>query len=114
MGGGDRVRTDEVHDEDTCREQRRTRYGIPAVMDREAALAIVGRTGQVDPADVVAMLYRDREQAAAYAWANRVHYGLTTWHNSAWDRHGHGEPLVGVIDLRPAIERLEAASHADR
>jgi antitoxin (DNA-binding transcriptional repressor) of toxin-antitoxin stability system len=88
------------------------KYGQPEHFSEAEALRMLGRT-DVSPGVVYASRYRDREAAEAYAAANLEHHG----HPSlgmiylAGEGWGGDEGWVGVIDLRPAIEKLKRERH---
>ena len=92
-------------DEWDARRERRERmwatYGKPDIVDAVAALQVLGIT-EVTPTQVIAMRYRDQEAADAYAAAN-LEQGLSML--GTYDVPGG---VVGVLDLRPEIARLDA------
>jgi hypothetical protein len=84
-------------EDDTRREYMWERYGRPVTVDAATALRMLGIT-DVDPSEVHAFRYRDREAADAYASANLEHYGHPTLGSYIL-----GDEVIGVLDFRPAI-----------
>lgn len=81
------------------------RYGRPTTTNADSALEALGIT-DVTPEQVTAFVYRDQEAADAYAAANLEHYGLPVLGTYALAAGG----VVGVLDLRPELARLDALS----
>jgi hypothetical protein len=97
-----------MSDADVRREFLWARYGKPERADAATALETLGVT-DVRPEDVAAFLYRDRESADAYAAANLENQGLTVL-----GTYEVGSGVIGVLDLRPEIARLEDHLHQTR
>lgn len=98
-----------MNDADVRRKQMWDDYGRPVSVDTKAALRLLGIT-DVDPRDVAAFRYRDREAADAYAAANLEHWGHSTI--GSYDLGEHG--VVGVLDLRAAIAEMEERLKQER
>lgn len=81
-------------------------HGKPGHLSPSDALALAKTAGvPVDPRvtadDVFAGVYRDEAAADAWAESNRVHYG----HPSLAKVPLPDGRVVGILDLRPALER---------
>lgn len=94
-----------MDDASARRAQMYATYGIPKTTDAASALEALGIT-DATPDHVVAFIYRDQEAADAYAVANLEHHGLPSL--GTYDLATGG--VVGVVDLRPELARLEALS----
>lgn len=87
-----------------------SRHGMPEIIAPSDALALA-MTGRIpiDPAatadDLWAGVYRDAEAAAAWGESNRAHYGHPTLARVPLP----DGRVVGILDLRPAMRRAQAA-----
>lgn len=90
-------------DADARRERMWATYGQPEILDAAKALEVLGIT-EVTADQVGAFKYRDREALGAYAAANLEHHGLSLL--GTYDLVPDG--VVGVLDLRPELARLDA------
>lgn len=89
--------------DDSARKLLWDTYGKPETVDAKTALEALDMA-EIDPRDVVAVRYRDHDAAAAYQAANIATHGpprLGTYSDA--------DAVIGVLDLRPAIEAMNRA-----
>jgi hypothetical protein len=84
-------------------------HGVPEPLAGSDALALARAVGgPIDPSvtagDVYASVYRDEAAADAWAESNLVHYG----HPSLAKVPLPDGRVVGILDLRPALEKFAA------
>jgi hypothetical protein len=80
-------------------------YGVPRRVPGPDALALVGRRGDVHPRDVMAHLYRDQAAADGWLGANLARFGHPQLGTAP-----AGDGVVGVLDLRPELDRHGVAA----
>lgn len=84
-------------------------YGKPEHMNEAEAIALAALGADVTPGDVYASVYRDGEAADAFAASNLAHHGHPTL---AKVQLPDGR-VVGILDLRPSLERFARGEDED-